>query len=68
MKWIKVGDGPPEDESRVLILYKCKENKSSVGCKAEMVTDYADFDIDLLPPFPGFQKVTHWMYIELPKE
>ena len=68
MEWIKVEDRLPEDRSRVLILYKGKENKSPVGCKAEMVTYYADFDIDLLTPFPGYQKVTHWMYIELPKE
>jgi hypothetical protein len=68
MNWIKVEDGLPEDRSRVLILYKGKENKSPVGCKAEMFTYYADFDIDLLTPFPASQKVTHWSYIELPKE
>jgi hypothetical protein len=68
MKWIKVEDRLPEDMSRVLILYKGKENKSHADCKAEMVTYYADFDIDLLTPCPGFQKVTHWSYIELPEE
>ena len=68
MEWVKVEDRLPEDRSRVLILYKGKENKSSVGCEAEMVTYYADFDIDRLTPFPLSQKVTHWSYIELPKE
>ena len=68
MKWIKVEDRLPEDRSRVLILYKGKENKSPVGYKAEMVTYYADFDIDLLTPYPWLQKVTHLSYVELPKE
>ena len=68
MEWIKVEDRLPEDRSRVLILYKDEENKSPIGCKAEMVTYYADFGIDLLTPFPGLQKVTHWSYVELPKE
>ena len=68
MEWIKVEDRLPEDRSRILILYKGKENKSPVGCKVKMVTYYADFGIDLFTPYPRLQKVTHWMYVELPKE
>lgn len=68
-KWIKVSDRLPEDEQRVLIVYRPNSlDRPLDDVQVDMIRYYADFDIDLFTQCPGWYKVTHWMPIELPEE
>lgn len=66
MNWIKVEDRLPKIGERVLVCYKCDNwffptiaarDYSTMG----RIKWYEDDGFDL-------DAVTHWMYIELPKE
>lgn len=64
--WVNVKDRLPEDEERVLVC--CKDDGELFPMFAERLNNiwYDDMGLD----FENFSpwNVTHWMYIELPKE
>lgn len=61
MEWIKVEDRLPEDEERVLVCRK--DNSGLFPVFAERINNKWTGDMGF-----DFENVTHWMYIELPKE
>lgn len=66
MKWIKVEDRLPEDEERVLV---CCENDGGLFPQfAEWINNIWYDDMGLAFENISHWRVTHWMYIKLPKE
>ena len=61
MNWIKVEDRLPEDEERVLIC--CEYDDGLFPKFAERINNKWNDDMGF-----DLENVTHWMYIELPKE